>query len=944
MSHHQGFIIMEPSISNQKLERWKKVLIFWVGPALLVLAIGLSCFKQYTDLGRAADNDVYDPQENGVGFVSKANQVLSLLLSPECIDSNYVAISLDSLNKRYKALEFALPFGEEGNAFIESSNLRLVGIHPEYIKDENLRRFYYNSRLPQLLERQAEHLGENYFNIRCKSELHYKGSSSSNPHRLMPINIESITLIPSMFKVKMMKTPWTGVIEGMADCLFSEEGTIYLTYGNSVLPIHRDSVFNETNPINFNAIMNEGILLWTRPVNSGQKTHSPEPIDYYSYYKKAFDDHGRSHNVRIRFQNSREENNKNAVNMTLAYSHDSLRITHDCGLWVVGKGEPRKFKNNVRGGETHTVPFEDGMKILMYTMEENDLSMKLGEITLSKENPMHMLSYLTQSSIGVDRFFISDYQTDLFTQQLLQGLSQHLSNRENIDTVKLSIDPLLSREFEHEIKAYVEALGKTISKSKPEFQKNEQYDMSVTIMDLATGEVLATPFYTTLFDKEDFPEVLKLTTRNTALCRRSVGSAFKPMEALAAVLAVPSLIDLDTSNPKRYANPVFKDSVHKGRGEVIFFGRKTEPWAKKYEYFWNGCDFTTFLSRSDDVYPVSLVALALSDENVSGSTTTLCIDDEQSYFTTKDNKGYLRFKNEGNNGEKLLSPANQPFISNMSVLYKVNYAESSDDMLYSRTADINLFDKLVEGIDDWEERVYGLYGVSPEPTQLRFDRFNDGEDFHDLLMPWVLGQGDNMWNCVKLAEAWARMIGKRDVNASFIHHPDNANCPSLVRGGLKSFGTDSNSDTVWNSFLTKFKKAQESGSLLPPMYNAVKNLNDSLVLFSKTGTPDAYSPPIDIPLLGSRVRKMDLGLYCFVLTKDQIYLDCIRQNKPAKGIVCIVRVARTYECANCGRNKQCKECEGYNGINSSHARDFFANNPINRHLLRKLYDMTRKYF
>ena len=121
----------------------------------------------------------------------------------------------------------------------------------------------------------------------------------------------------------------------------------------------------------------------------------------------------------------------------------------------MGKGEPRKFKNNVRGGETHTVPFEDGMKILMYTMEENDLSMKLGEITLSKENPMHMLSYLTQSSIGVDRFFISDYQTDLFTQQLLQGLSQHLSNRENIDTVKLSIDPLLSREFEHEIKAYV---------------------------------------------------------------------------------------------------------------------------------------------------------------------------------------------------------------------------------------------------------------------------------------------------------------------------------------------------------------------------------------------------------------------------------------------------------------------------------------------------------
>ena len=65
---------MEPSISNQKLPKWQKVLVFWIGPALLVLAIGLSCFKQCTDLGRAADTDVYDPQENGVGFVTKANQ------------------------------------------------------------------------------------------------------------------------------------------------------------------------------------------------------------------------------------------------------------------------------------------------------------------------------------------------------------------------------------------------------------------------------------------------------------------------------------------------------------------------------------------------------------------------------------------------------------------------------------------------------------------------------------------------------------------------------------------------------------------------------------------------------------------------------------------------------------------------------------------------------
>jgi len=923
---------MEPTLSNRGLPGWRKRMVVWVAPALLLLAIGLSFFKQCTALGRAADTDIYDPQENGAGFVTKADSVLSLLLSPACVDTTIEAITLEALNKRYKALEFALPFGEEGNAFIESSNLRLVGIHPEYIKDENLRRFYYNSRLPQLLERQAEHLGENFFNIRCRNyrPSNKKDSRKDNPDRLLPVRIESISLIPSMFKVKMMKTPWTGVIQGGENCIFDNKGTIFLTYGNSVLPIHNDSVLSQAHPINFNAIMNEGILLWTRPVGPGQQESAPESIDYYRYYKSAFDDHNRSHNIRIKMQETRQSGVKTDV--TLAYSNGKLRITHSCGLLVVGSKKTQKFLNNVKGGQHTDVPFEDGMKILLYTIENNDLSMKLGEITLSKENPMRMLSYLTQSSIGVDRFFISDYQTDLFTQQLLQGLSQHLSNRENIDTVKLSIDPLLSREFENDIKAYVKKLPGMIG-AKPKSQINEQYDMSVTIMDMATGEVLATPFYTTLFDNNDIPEALKLTTRNTSLSRRSVGSTFKPMEALAAVLSVPSLINLKTNQPLRFSSPDFDHNT------VTFFGRKTKPWAKNSSSHWNGCGFADFLSHSDDVYPVALVALALSDETAGAATTLLPIRGTESYFTDQGNGGYLRFKNDQESQQYV---GNQPFISNFSHVYNVNYETSSDDDRYSRTADVNLFSRLVAGIDDWDERVYGLREVSPEPTQLRFDRFNDGEDFHDLLVPWTLGQGDNMWNCVKLAEGWARMIGKHDVKASFIHHPDNAKCVSLVSDSLLSL-TPGRQDynAAWNNFLAEFRKAQTYGTLLSPMNKIVNDLGEGLVVFSKTGTPDAYSPPIDIPLLGGRLRKMDLGMYCFVLTKDKTYQDCIKPGKPAKGIVCIIRVSRSYECKRCRPGNPCAACKAYWGLKSEHAHKFFTTNPG---LLRKLYDMTKNYY
>ncbi|MBR5685226.1 MAG: hypothetical protein IKX18_03615 [Muribaculaceae bacterium] len=926
---------MEPSLSNrQRRERdpWRKRLIIWVAPALLLLAVGLSLFKQCTALGRAADTEVYDPQENGAGFVTKADSVLSLLLS--CVDTTVEATTLETLNKRYKALEFALPFGEEGNAFIESSNLRLVGIHPEYIKDENLRRFYYNSRLPQLLERQAEHLGECYFNIRCKSYLSDKKKRDSNPEKILPVKIESISLIPSMFKVKMMKTPWTGVIEGAENCLFDDKGTIYLSYGNSVLPIHSDSVFDQKNVVNFNAILNEGILLWTRPVASGEKEKKPEAIDYYQYYKTAFDCNGTPHAVNIKMQDTRKSPERAYI--TFSYSKGKLRLSHSCGIMVIGSKQSQKFLEHKQGTHRTEVPFEDGMKILMYTVKDNDLSMKLGEITLFKDNPMQMLSYLTQSSIGVDRFFISDYQTDLFTQQLLHGLSQHLSNRENVDTVQLTIDPLLSREFENEIKKYVAELPKMISpdkhgRIKPKSQVKEQYDMSLTIMDMATGEVLASPFYTTLFDNNDFPEMLKLTTRNPSLNRRSVGSTFKPMEALPAVLSIPTLINLDTRTGK-YGVPDFDNK------RVMFFGRLTRPWAKNSEGHWSGCDFAEFLSHSDDVYPVGLVALALSDETASGSSTLLPIDGSKSYFTMG-NDGFLRFK-DSKKQENQQELGLQPFVSNFSTIYGVNYKESSEDALYNRTADINLFRQLVADMDNWDERVYGLREVSPEPTQLRFDRFNDGEDFRALLVPWTLGQGDNMWNCVKLAEAWARMISKTGVNASFIRYPKGTVSPSLVNDSLRSFAGNSNYNDTWNNFLTEFRKAQR-GSLLGPMKTAVDGLNEGLVLFSKTGTPDAYNPPVGVPLLGGGVRKMDLGMFSFVLTKESSYLNCILKNKPSKGIVCIVRISRSYECSHCRSGKPCAACEHYWGLESGHARDFFSKNPAR---LRKLYDMTRNYY
>ena len=928
----------EPKISLNNLRRWPKCLIIVLPALALSAAVVLSFFKSCTSLGSVAKNDIYNPSECGAGFVNKADSVLDQLLRQ--VDTSHNAVSLDSLNARYKALEFALPYGEEDKPYIEACDIRLVAIHPEFITDESLKDFYYNSRLPQLLEQQAEHPGETYFSIKCIGL-----DTLVNGRR--PIKITSIKMIPSLFKVALEKNPWTGIIDCKENCLFAGESTVYLTYGNTVLPLHQDSHFANQGSVDetvfFQAILNEGLLLWM-PQRSSNR---PVDMDYYSYQKKAFGHNTNPHAIRIGMYKSRRSDE--LAHVTLSLSHDTLRMFHDdCGLSLVRSNEREELLRQVKAGEVSEVPFEDGMKILVYAMRENVLSEKVCEFTLYKNNPSLQLSRLVQSSTGTSRYFISEYQTDLFTQQLLRGLSQHLSNRENIDTVHLSIDPLLSREFENDIKQYVRYLQRkkkdSYGNTKPSTHYKEQYDMSVTIMDMATGEVLATPFYTTQFDKNDFPGQLKLTTRNTSLVRRSVGSTFKPMAALASVLAVPSLLDLNTTT-HGYSVPNWNENT------VTFFGRKTTPWAKGPDKnpnkHWGGCDFQTFLSRSDDVYPVALVAFALSGKDAVNGTSLLPVSpgSSDSFFEMRNSR--LVFK-KTSNWKTLDDNSSQRFIYNMSLLYDLPGNDRNIDARYERTTDINPFRDLMTDVPENEkdDKCCGLQDASPDPTQLRMNRFYDGEDFRALLVPWTLGQGDNMWNCIKIAEAWARMVGKRDVQASFLHNVANGDRESILslRGGPMSYNTHANLNTTWNTFLDKFNAAQaQSGGTLKKMYDRLNQVAPDLRLFSKTGTPDAYVR-YEFPMLGGNNRFIDVGMYTFALVKDTSF-ERIKRNQKAKGIVCVVRITRSYECSSCKRlspkKRPCAACKAYWGIDSSMARDFFADNSNNH--LQKLIDMTYNY-
>lgn len=888
---------------------------------ILALALILSTMKGYGELGKSGKQDVFMQPEDE-GFVGKTNDLLEELLSQ--VDEKVQATDLESLNKRYPALEFALPYGEDHKPVIEASDLRLVDIHVNNIKDEKDRDFYYNSRLPQLLRQQREQMAESFFEIKVQ------GTKYDAESQTKPIVLKSVKLHAAMFKVALSKNPWKGTIKAKENCLFNDSNAVFLTYGTSMVPIPKVKTHTlGASSIKVKALMDKCML-----VMSDEK-----PVDYYNIYKSAFD---RSNpdcmkSLKIEMHNPGDNGSQDCI-LQISASQKSLVIVSSSKKVIVhtaGKA-PVTINGAINSQvKNDSVPLSDGMKIAAYDASDH----KLGEFTIHMQDPTRVLSSLIQTNLGTSRYNIPQDQTDLFTQQMIRGLSRHLSEDDSISEVHLSIDPMLSLEFEKQVEAYVHKLPDMIS--HPANQVNEQYDMSVTIMDIATGEVLATPFYTSKFDPKDYPEDLKMTTRNVSLSRRYIGSTFKPFVALAAVEANPNLLGLDTD--KKYS--IGSSIGNSKKNEATFFGHKTIAWAVNTGH-WTGTDFESFLAMSDDVYPVALAAIAMTGENVSN---TLPMTGENNFFQDKNG---LHFK-------KTFVPPykTHPFTHWITHLTSVNddsydYSEYLDPFCLLKASEKSQRDSISQS--------FGIQELTPDVVNMHFNLFGDGAEFRSELVPWVLGQGNNEWNCVTMAQAWSRLIGRRNVVASYLDtryykHDEFCSLATSTPGCNTTGGTARDKaavDVTWNAFLDKLsaapgKKPRYGKNTLIKMKTAVDKLNtvkgqDPFVLFCKTGTPDMYCR-YDQPLMGGNNRYIDIGMFSFVLA-PQSSVASIKAGKQGHGIACIVRLTRTYQCVNClKRGKACEACKqkSAEGLSSSNARDFFA---ASDERMRMLYDMTKKYY
>lgn len=877
---------------------WVKLpLIIPILVVIIVIVVALmGSLKNGNMMWKDARENIYE-LSNEEGLFRKSSELFAELLKFKNHNIKNVR-SIDDLNKKYPAFIFSLPYSEDSITFSLIEDIRCVGINEKYLdslEDNNLKIFYYNSRLPQLFEAQKVEVGNKLFKLDIDKNL----------------VVKSISLVPSMFKVPLEKIRWRSSIYGQESSLFPSDSTIFLSWGKAVLPIRIDAEGDRLS------------VICGRDKNSnsfsvaGDKSIDLPRKGYYEYYK-----HYKTNSPLLQFDTGkgyvklRVMVKKRATGNVIFFEYNNPTPNNDLAVSVFTGDETIKL-SDLQGASflSDSIPFVEGMKIVL-----RDKNEKITEFVLTQQNPICLLSSEINTNQGFERYVISECNTDIFTQQLLRGLSSALPYYEYNDDIKLSVDPILSREMENEMRSYIDDLKRSFGESE---SRNVVWDMSLTVMDIETGNILAAPYVSDRVDK--LRGVLKYAQRNTALQRRPIGSAFKPLLALATVLTNKSLLELDTRG--KYSKG--------GDGYCNFYGTKVVEWAKEYPVHWNGCDFKTFLSRSDDVYPAALVALCMNSngdpsENLS-IRQSLKPYPEKSIF--KDGyKNVLAIKIPEEDNVALLR--DYDLFKILDILYDINdygdYERSKDgsrivEMYMWRNLKRDMHDSLVK---DWKIDV-----VTPDYTNMNYYRTlqKKHSTFHGEWKPWILGQGGNDWSCIKLAEAYSRMISKKKVCASFVAGVSKNEPLDTLLSSHQNVGSERNRNlsyinAAWNGFLSKFADAQKEGSLLSPMYDVVNSIDNNLVLFSKTGTPNLYEREESCDI-DSTSQYLDVAYYCFgLMTKDSY--NKVKAGKQPKGIVCVIRITR----------KLVKKEKG-NGLWSSHARNFFS-----KARFKKFYEMTKVYY
>ncbi len=848
----------------------------------------------------------YEPiSEQNRGFIGKADALFDKLLNENTIDS-IDARSLSDLNRKYPAFFFDIP--DSLNQDINIQDIRLVGINESLLKDKKDITFYESSDLRNLFKQQRLNKDKAYFKVSIKKE---KGN----------LYIKKIQMIRSLFKIKFSNQIWEGDILGQFNNPINDENSRYFIYGSSVLPIRLQNYQLNTN----NDMSNYPVYLLDDKIHGKgifkKIDNKFVNFDLYEHYNKHYCDS--SECFELKFDTLEHDNNHF---MSLQVLKNKLIFDLDQRLTVtcITKQNQQKLISGSGAKEGRRIfnyaPDSENIRIII----ENENGLKLAEFHIAKHNPLKKLSYIIETNKGKTRKQIDSKYTDVFTQQVVLNFLKNINEQDTQSVISLSIDPYLSCALEKELENY----GNTFIPENG-LTNNEHFEISICVINTATGEVLAAPYYN--YTPLPLSQERKISKRNPNMTRRYIGSCFKPLMALASTQLYPELLNLTTGiHSGRTQAPIATGETYI-KNHITYNYYNTEilgcPFyhtfsttASNIQHYTKPINMETFLASSNDVFPVVLAMYSLTkfknNDPLTQENTNL-----QNYISQNNNSSNISLLNPitnyQNNGILFANTMNAMDFD----IHKSNFAKVLDNLYSIKSEAIfntDFFDpEPARYLLRYFEDSIMISEISPDYTNMDYYSWNDSvKSFRSTVVPWVLGQGTNEWSPLKLAEAWARMVTKFPLRLSYIHNEhvsDIYNGSLLYQQTRKLLGDRSGNRETWNTFLDIFKAAQSNTSVdgsntLIKVFDLIQSINTNqnrtgnnrLIVLGKTGTPDDYeqSDWQHFDISGKIIY--DIGLYTFsIMTEGQYQslknnITIPSRTIPNAGITAVIRIVHAY--------------------------------------------------
>ncbi|HZY35631.1 MAG TPA: hypothetical protein VFE53_03220 [Mucilaginibacter sp.] len=881
----------------------RKLLIWiFIYIALFTALYAIYSLSQRKSFLRYSDKNYYVPvATDGKGFTGHVDAMLKAYL----LDTEKNAFNIYELNKHYKNLKFSYP-RDTASYLAAAEDIRLEDIIP---KDKSDSVFLLNSYLKETLQQQRKLPKRQYFHLVID--------------RLHNFRIKSIIIDSMLYKTRLSGAGWRGTINYNEPFSKIDTQTVYIVFQDHFLPIFTDYqdtalyIDRRTFPV-----------LWKNDkwIEQDSKKEISLVSGLLSYYQRLSVIPVPQPLKVILGDDPRTQGDP--INVKIQNFYKNIQVCFE---------DVEKGRLIFAGGKKLPIVNHSIFRLLLSDLPVKATYMingRPGSFLISRSSPLLVASRAGNTLAAESRVHQQPGYEDLFCRQFTQAIEQGLPEKGTPAVQTLSLNPVLSRYLEDELKDY---LNEVISKVTP--YRNDAWEISMCIADNKTGEILAAPFYSNTFRLNNETELKEL--KNFNLENHFIGSSFKPLLANASSVKFPELkkfhLNVDNRNTGTWPDT-----------SSVILGYPVRP-AKFGLYpdhktlraaFWtaNSLGRTEFLAKSHDLYPIAMTMLAMTEPDDEAyahlNDTTAALPD----FSN------LRKMNGGNSQRLSVTTGQHPttrireienssFIDLMSRLYDVEKSTLFDR---DQQTWVSAYDTTFRNSPPYKTPEIALpEQVSLSADILGSDNLNNkgAREFSDYIT-WVLGQGLNTWNNVKLTEAYVRLFTMRDTRltywkkaATFQLWPDITK--TIIFNDNRLHKTETQIRSSWRDFLTDFETAQlklGNASLLgtasahlrdaiPALRNAGIDAG-SLVIIGKTGTPDGYER-LEKKILNKKEQqlKFDEGLYVFGLMNKKDY-NHINRAGGISGVIFIRHITLNPLAAS-GK-------PGYNGVNSKHARDFLS--------------------